>query len=390
MIMRRVVAAFCASLLMGSGVQAAPKVPATPKEIGDLPLNYTPPPDSDEAGLWMMSEQLEKGMRASPLLVRDPALNAYVKRVVCHVAPDRCDSIRIYILDIPYFNAAMSPNGAMQVWTGLLLRCTNEAQLAYILGHETSHYTLRHTIEMWRRVRSSSGSLMVFTLLTAGLGALAAIGMMHSLLAHSRDEEREADARGFALASAGGYDPSQSVAVWRSRTAEDKVTPKKDDIFAFTATHPAPDERLAKMEQAAEVIQNSRTDWTVGTTEYRSVVDALRDRWLEEDLALAHYDASLLVLNDLIAQEPDSGLLRFYRGEVYRRRNLDSDPQKAIEAYRAALTTKDAPATTYRGLGLTQMKAGDKEDARDSFQKYLAAAPNASDRTMVEYYISHL
>lgn len=384
MISRRLLAAFCASLLMGSGPQPAYA------QGRDLPLNYAPPPDSDEAGLWMISDDMEKKMRQSPLLIRDPALNDYVKRVVCKVSPDRCDQMRIYILDIPYFNAAMSPNGAMQIWTGLLLRCTNEAQLALILGHETSHYTLRHTIEMWRHARSSTGSLMALTILTAGLGALAAIGMMNSLLAHSRDEEREADARGFAMLAAAGYDPSQSVEVWRARAAEDKVTPKKEGIFTFTQTHPAPEERLKKMEQSAGAIQASRTDWIIGAEAYRAVIAPMRERWLEEDLALAHYDASLLLLNDLLTKEPSSGLFRFYLGEAYRRRNADGDSAKAIEAYKSALAAQETPAATYRGLGLTQMKTGDKEGARASFQKYLEVAPNAGDRSMVEYYISHL
>jgi len=384
-IMRRALALLCASLLVSGEATAA-----KPQPVGELPLNYTPAPDSDEAGLWMMSVEVEKGFRSSPLLVRDPALNAYVKSVVCKVAPDRCDAIRIYILDIPYFNAAMSPNGAMQVWTGLLLRAHNEAQLAYILGHETSHYTLRHTIDMWRRARSATGGLMVLTLLTAGIGALAAIGMMNSLMAHSRDEEREADEHGFLLASAAGYDPAQSAEIWRAEAAEDKVTPKHEDIFSFTHTHPAPEERLATMQKRAAELSQGHHEWIVNKGVYLDAVKAFRAHWLDEDVALGHYDASLLLLNELIANEPESGLLRFYQGELYRRRNAVGDPQNAVAAYQAAAQFADVPAAAFRGLGITQMKAGDKTAARQAFEKYLAVAPDAGDRAMVEYYLSHL
>ena len=385
MILRRSIALFCASLLVCGGAPAA-----NPQPVGQLPPNYTPPADSDEAGLWMMSVEFEKNLRTSPLLVRDPALNTYVKNLVCKVAPDRCNAIRIYILDVPYFNAAMSPNGAMQVWTGLLLRARNEAQLATILGHETSHYTLRHTIDMWRRARSATGGLMVLTLLTAGIGALAAIGMMHSLLAHSRNEEREADEHGLLLATAAGYDPAQSAEIWRTQAAEEKVTPKHEDIFSFTQTHPTPEERLATMQKRAAEISQGHGEWVVNKEVYLDAVKPFRARWLEEDVALGHYDASLLLLNELIANEPESGLLRFYQGEIYRRRNAAGDPQKAIEAYQAAAKFADVPAPAFRGLGITQMKAGDKESARQAFQKYLAVAPDAGDRAMVEYYLSHL
>jgi len=390
-ILRRATALLCASLLVSGPNAAAPTARTAPAPtIGELPLNYTPPPDSDEAGLWMISSEVEKGFRSSPLLVRDPALNSYVKGVVCKVAPDRCNAMRIYILDIPYFNAAMSPNGAMQVWTGLLLRARNEAQLAYILGHETSHYTLRHTIDMWRRARSATGGLMVLTLLTAGVGALAAIGMMHSLMAHSRDEERQADEYGLRMATAAGYDPAQSAEIWRLQAAEEKVTPKHEDIFSFTDTHPTPEERLSTMQKRAAEVSQTRTDWVLNQQAYLDTVKPFRARWLEEDLALGHYDASLLMINDLIANEPESGLLRFYLGEIYRRRNAPGDAPKAVEAYEAAAKLADVPPTVYRGLGITQMKSGNKDAAREAFQKYLAAAPDAGDHAMVEYYLSHL
>jgi predicted Zn-dependent protease len=66
--------------------------------------------------------------------VRDPALNAYVRSVLCKVTDDYCRDVRVYIVDVPYFNASMAPNGAMMVWTGTLLRVRNEAQLALVLG----------------------------------------------------------------------------------------------------------------------------------------------------------------------------------------------------------------------------------------------------------------
>jgi Peptidase family M48 len=384
-IVRRALSVFCATAML-CGTATAATAPAP--DI--LPLNYQPPPDSDEAGLWMMSDQLEKSFKMSPLLVRDPALNDYVKGVVCKVAPDRCPAIRVYILDVPYFNAAMSPNGAMQVWTGLLLRVHNEAQLALVLGHETSHYTLRHTISLWRRARSTSGFLTVFTLATAGVGALVALAAMGSLMAYSRDEEREADKYGIDMATAAGYAPDQDVSLWREQVAEENTLPKHDDIFAFTHNHPAPEERLVTMQKRATELESTRTDWIVGREAYQKIVQPFRSRWLEEDLALGHYEASIYLLTDLLRDESGSGELRFYLGEVYRRRNGTGDAQLAVAAYQAAIADGGAPPTVYRGLGITEMKTGDKAAARQAFEEYLAASPDAGDRGTVEYYLSTL
>ena len=50
--------------------------------------------------------------------VRDPALNAYVKNVACRAAEAYCKDLRVYIMNVPAFNASMAPNGMMIVWTG--------------------------------------------------------------------------------------------------------------------------------------------------------------------------------------------------------------------------------------------------------------------------------
>ena len=59
---------------------------------------------------------------------RGEAFNAYVRKVLCNlVGPGKCASIRLYIVRTPDFNASMAVNGAMVVYSGLLLRTQNEA-----------------------------------------------------------------------------------------------------------------------------------------------------------------------------------------------------------------------------------------------------------------------
>jgi len=53
----------------------------------------------------------------------------------------------------------MAPNGMMQVATGLLLRTANEAQLAYVLGHELGHYRRRHSMQRWSDFQAKAGNL---------------------------------------------------------------------------------------------------------------------------------------------------------------------------------------------------------------------------------------
>src|SRR3546814_15342811 len=78
----------------------------------------------------------------------------------------------------PYFNASMAPNGMMKVWSGLLLRVNDEAQLAAILGHEMGHYMQRHTLARMRDMRSKAaiGAFLGGLGIVGGIAQLTQIG----------------------------------------------------------------------------------------------------------------------------------------------------------------------------------------------------------------------
>ncbi len=400
--LKRVLALACAAQLLAGTALAGTATPGTAalpdkNAIGwaQLPLGYQPPADSDEAGLWMTSAQAEEQLRGSPFLVKDPALNTYVRNIVCKLAGPYCELLRIYILDVPYFNASMAPNGVMIVWTGLLLRAQNEAQLSFVLGHEITHFLLRHSTEQYRRLRDTYGAMAVISLITAGAGiGLAGLlinaGISGTFLSFSRDEEREADAHGFDLAIEAGYDPAQARSLWQEEYDEEKANPHPDSPGMFGAMHPESSERLQTMSERAAKVEDTRKDWQIDAAEYRAAIAPFRAKWLDENLALGNYDQSLELARELLKGEPDSGELQYFLAEVYRRRNKDGDAANAIAAYRAAIADGGAPNDVYRGLGLSLMKSKDQAGARTAFQDYLAAAPKADDRAMVEYYLSRL
>lgn len=118
---------------------AAPGRTATGTKPAPPPPPYAgvyQPRGVDEIGLWRVDDEQERALVNSLILVRDEALTAYVKGVLCEaVGKDRCAATRVYILREPTFNASMSPNGTMRVYSGLLLRLRSEAELGSVLGH---------------------------------------------------------------------------------------------------------------------------------------------------------------------------------------------------------------------------------------------------------------
>ena len=362
------------------------------EDLDGLAPGQKPAIETDEAGLWMLSENYEESVVASGRLETDPALNQYVTDIVCRLSPDLCPDIRVYIVRTPFANATMSANGFMQVWTGLLLRVDNEAQLAYILGHELSHYRLRHIVQSWRDYRNKASFMAYFSLATAAagvgyVGSIAQLVSLGSVFAFSREHERDADDHGFDLMVKAGYDPAQAPRIWELLEAERKAE-DEDEPFIFFATHPRTDERVDTLREKADGLdtQGHKRE----TDEFLEITRAHRLDWLHDELRIRRYGATEVLLERLLARGEPAGELNFLLGEVYRLRGDDDDGPKAIAAYTEAISTGQEPVETHRSLGLVYWKNGEIANARRSFERYMSDAPEAEDRDMVEVYLNQM
>ena len=128
---------------------------ATQAPLRDNTPGTKPVAGTDEDELWYAMERAERELQLSPQLVRDKALTDYVRKVACEAAADYCKDLRVYVMDVPQFNASMAPNGTMLVWTGALLRMRDEAELAFVLGHEAGHFRAQHSLRQWRRIKDT-------------------------------------------------------------------------------------------------------------------------------------------------------------------------------------------------------------------------------------------
>ena len=137
---------------------------------------FRPDRGTDENGLWDQFDKEEEKLKRSRFLIRDPELNAYIAGIACRVAGDYCRDMRVYIVRTPYFNASMAPNGMMQVWSGCLLRCQSEAQIAAVIGHEIGHYLRRHGVDRFRdaQQKAAFSALLGLGLSVAGAGRFGA------------------------------------------------------------------------------------------------------------------------------------------------------------------------------------------------------------------------
>jgi predicted Zn-dependent protease len=227
-ISRRAVLAATAALA-ASTVTGVARARIDPKTMVPLIGPGFRPADKDEQGLWQQMDRVEEEVSGSNLVMKDGGIDTYVRDLIGKVGGPAARDMRIYVLRIPEFNAMMFPSGFAVVFSGLLLRMRNEAQLAGVIAHESGHFLRRHMIRQWRDMRRKTDIFAIGAMAAGAVGAgagvymgdyvqLAQLGTILTLFRYSRELEAEADAMGAKLITQAGYDPMAMSDTWQQPT----------------------------------------------------------------------------------------------------------------------------------------------------------------------------
>jgi predicted Zn-dependent protease len=398
------------SLLAGGGALAAASLTGV-AEARISPADMVPligpgyrPTDEDEQGIWQLSERIEEEIAGSNLLVQDEGVTSYVRELIGKVGGPAATDMRIYVARIPEFNAMMFPTGFSVVFTGLLLRMRNEAQLAGVIAHESGHFLRRHMIRQWRDMRTKTDILSIGAMIAgvggAGAGVylgdfvqLAQFGTLLMMMRYNRTLEAEADAMGARLIAEAGYAPIEMSETWAQLIGELDASARyrrkhRDRGYGLFDTHPAPESRMADLKATAAELTLTGRPYDTGRTRYLEAIAPIRQMMLDDQVKLNDPGASQYVIETL-AQDGWNGLLRFYEGEVWRLRNRDSqgDRQRAEQSYALAVAYPDAPPDAWRWHGLSLMKRGRQAEGRAALTRYLSMKPDASDAPFIRQMI---
>ena len=361
--------------------------------IADLEPGSRPAGNTDEAGWWMVMDRAEREVTTAGNRVTDPALNAYISEIACRIAGDHCGDLRVYLIHRAAFNASMAPNGMMSVWTGLLLRMRNEAQLVAVLGHEFGHFLRRHTLQRMRDIIDMTNGLIFFQLAVGAagvgpIGDIAALGVLGSIQAYGRDQEREADGYGLLFLSRQGYDPREAAKIWSALNREHEADPDRKKPDLFFASHPPSEERQRVLAELGARLQQQTGKIATGRERYLAAILPHRTGWLRDEMHLRRFASTDVLLDDLLADDPNPAELLFFKGELRRLRGEDGDDATALDFYSKALAAAGAiPAELHRSQGILLLRFGDEPGAVDAFRRYLGAAPEAGDRRFIEQMI---
>jgi predicted Zn-dependent protease len=173
-------------------------------------------------------------------------------------------SLRFTALNSAVENAFAQPGGYVYVTRQLMGLMNDEAELGFVLGHETGHIAANHSQARQKASTRNSilgvlGAVLGSAVGGNALGNLIAQGAQLRTLSFSRNQEYQADTLGIRYLSAAGYDPLASrtmlAALSRSSALEARVQGRSNrSTPEWAQTHPLNENRLA---QAATLAQRS-------------------------------------------------------------------------------------------------------------------------------------
>lgn len=192
-------------------------------------------------------------IRETSTLVKDRATIDYVACVAnAIVAELEGDDAEMYwelaVVDNPTINAFVLPGGKIVVFSGILTVAQNQHQLAAVMGHEVAHVTAGHPKERMMRQEAANFGADTLALVLGGgyarqtaaasnsLRTLSTLGILNPF---SRGQETEADLIGLEFMAKAGFDPRESVELWKTMNEKNEST-----LPEYMSTHPSGDTRI--------------------------------------------------------------------------------------------------------------------------------------------------
>ncbi|HET8998510.1 MAG TPA: M48 family metalloprotease [bacterium] len=233
-------------LMLASAVTALTLTPMVP------PM----PVPTAHAQLFSMSEQqeiqlgrqVEAEVAKKPGFVDDPGLTSYVAGIglrLAHVSERPNLPWTYHIVRDKSVNAFAVLGGFVFVDQGLLTFVKSEDELAFILGHETTHVAHRHAVDLAQRdLEVQFGAVLLTQFVFGGSWTAYQLSQIARGLVdakYSRDKEFEADRYGVIYAQKAGFNSSAAISFFERLQRLDKTQPALAHAFE---DHPDTPDRI--------------------------------------------------------------------------------------------------------------------------------------------------
>jgi predicted Zn-dependent protease len=197
-------------------------------------------------------------------ILNDTQVNSYVNQIGQRLAANAGGpqfQYRFRVVNASDINAFALPGGYIYINRGVIDNARNEGELAGVIAHEISHVALRHGTHQASKAYLAQAGISILGGLLGGkvgqgtaqvINAIGGFGLNALFLKYSRDIETQADIRGSQILTASGYTPVDMINFFKTL---ERVDPSKKTNFL--ADHPAPPDRIARIEKEAQLLHVS-------------------------------------------------------------------------------------------------------------------------------------
>src|SRR5436190_8431656 len=214
-------------------------------------------------------------------LLNDSQVNAYVNRIGQRLAQNAGGpnfQYQFHVVNQSDINAFALPGGYVFVNRGVLDNAKNEGEVAGVLAHEISHVALRHGTHQASKAYLAQAGISILGGILGGkigqntaqiINTVGGLGLNALFLKYSRDLETQADVRGSQILTASGYTPVDMVNFFKTLETVDKSKSTN-----WLSDHPAPPDRIARIQKEAALLHVSQTP-TEAVADLRAVQNRL-------------------------------------------------------------------------------------------------------------------
>lgn len=351
--------------------------------------------NEDEKILWRKSREEQRLLDSSGLIYQDPELESYLNQVAAILQPQPAPAdlpIRVKVIKNAYLNAFAYPNGVIYIHSGLLARMDNEAQLSAVLAHEMTHFTQRHALRAFRRVRDRASFLSAIQqklMATKGLQELARnLGFTGSLAAvrgYTRELEAEADRVGIDLMLKAGYDPKEALFLFDHLASEIEQEGFKEPFFF--GSHPKVQQRVDNLQKLPDGLYAPKRPAIKDSEVFLAILGKLIFDTARLDLRLGRFRAARRGIEKYLRTQPHDTRAYFILGEIFRQRGQADDTRTAIKYYNQAILLDPTYADPHKAIGLIHYKEGHRALAKKFFESCLQLSPDSPDKFYIQGYL---
>lgn len=236
----------------------------TTTPTGRTQLAFMPDDEVDAMGL-----QAFDNLKQEKQISADSREVQFVQCIADAITREVGGEWEVVVFEDPTLNAFALPGNKIGVHTGLIDLVDNQDQLASVIGHEVGHVLAKHSNE---RMSQQLGTRVGVSLVTAvaapqtAMGqtaiSLLGVGAQYGIvMPFSRLHESEADAIGVELMAKAGFNPAESVTLWRKMAQASQGQQPAE----FLSTHPSHATRIEDLqEQVPEAMRLQQQAHAVG------------------------------------------------------------------------------------------------------------------------------